>query len=315
MNYGPNGPIVDRALLNSLFPPGSIGRNTGTVYIDNPDRVVPNLHQLTLGYEHQLAAQMAATIDYVHSWNRDQLVDFDVNPARRANTSRTGPLTFTDLYGLAGQLGISPFVNPVYTRQNIGRSEFDGMNLSIEKRFSNYWAARVSYALGYARGDSEPTQLFANTYQVGDNPNLDLNFGPLNNDRKQNFVLSGRVEVPRTGGLIVSGIYRWMSGIPFTLINSNVDADRNGRLFDEIPAGNYCGVGLNSFCVDYKGGRNGARGPSFKKTDLRTTYRLRPSQRHHGRFDLRAVQYLQQLELRATRRRHRRQLVRGPAAD
>ena len=89
-------------------------------------------------------------------------------------------------------------------------------------------------------------------------------------------MLSGRVEVPHTGGLIVSGITRWMSGIPFTLIDSNVDADRNGRLFDELPAGRYCGVGQNAFCADYAGGRNGARGPSFKKTDLRTTYRLRP---------------------------------------
>ena len=67
------------------------------------------------------------------------------------------------------------------------------MNLSIEKRFSNYWAARVSYALGYARGDSEPNQQFTNTYQVLDQVNLNLNEGPLNNDRKQNFVLSGRV--------------------------------------------------------------------------------------------------------------------------
>ena len=46
-----NGPVVNRALLNAMFPSGSVGRNTGTVYIDNPDRVVPNLHQVTLGYE------------------------------------------------------------------------------------------------------------------------------------------------------------------------------------------------------------------------------------------------------------------------
>jgi hypothetical protein len=277
LNYGPDGPIVDRTAINAAYPPGSVGRNTGTVYIDNPDRVVPNLHQVTLGYERQLAAQMALTIDYVHSWNRDQFVDFDVNPATRANTSRTGPLTYTDLYGLAGKLGLSPFVNPVMTRQNIGTSQFDGANLSVEKRFSNYWAARVSYALGYARGNSEPNQQWVNQWQVLGETHLDdLTFGPLDNDRKQNFVLSGRVEVPRTGGLIVSGIYRWMSGQPFTLINSNVDADRNGRLYDMIPAGHYCGVGLNSVCVDYNGERNGARGPSWQKTDMRTTYRLRP---------------------------------------
>jgi hypothetical protein len=271
-----NGPVVNRALLNAMFPPGTIGRNTGIVYVDNPDRIVPHLHQVTGGYERQLSGMMAATIDYVHSWSREQLVDVDLNPATRANTSRTGPITYTDLYGLAAELGISPFVNPVFTRRNIGHSEFDGLNLSLEKRFSNSWAARVSYAIGYARGDSEPNQQFTNQYQVLDQVNLDLNDGPLNNDRKQNFVLSGRVEVPRTGGLILSGIYRYMSGLPFTLINSNVDADRNGRLFDEIAPGHYCGTGVNAYCVDYKGGRNGARGPSYQKTDLRASYRLRP---------------------------------------
>jgi hypothetical protein len=272
-----DGPVVNRDLLNAMFPPGSVGRNIGTVYIDNPDRVVPYLHQVTFGYEHQVAAQMAATIDYVHSWSRAQLVDVDLNPATRVNTTRTGAISYTDLRGLAAQLGIPPFVNPVLTRENIGQSQFDGLNLSVEKRFSNSWAARISYALGYARGDSEPNQQFTNTYQVLDQINLGLDDGPLNNDRTQNFVLSGRVEVPRTGGLVVSGIYRWMSGLPFTLINSNIDADRNGRLFDEIAPGNYCGTGPNAFCVDYKGGRNGARGPSFQKTDLRTTYRLRPT--------------------------------------
>ena len=81
---------------------------------------------MTLGYEHQLGAAMAATVDYVHSWNRDQLVNFDLNPGTRVDTSRTGRITYTDLDGLAGQLGISPFVNPVFTRRNIGTSEFDG---------------------------------------------------------------------------------------------------------------------------------------------------------------------------------------------
>lgn len=271
-----NGPVVNRELLNAMFPPGSIGRNVGTVYVDSPDRVVPYLHQVTLGYERQLAGQMAATVDYVHTWSRGQLVDYDLNPGTRANTSRTGPIAFTDLYGIAASLGIPAFGNPVYTRRNIGRSDFDGVNFSVERRFSGYWAARVAYALGYARGNSEPNQQYPNTYQVLDDANLDLNEGPLNNDRQQNFVLSGRVEVPHTGGLIVSGIYRWQSGMPYTLINSSVDADRNGRLFDEIPAGRYCGAGLNAICVDYKGGRNGARGPSYQKTDLRTTYRLRP---------------------------------------
>ena len=102
------------------------------------------------------------------------MVDVDLNPATRANTSRTGPITYTDLYGLAAELTVSPFVNPVLTRRNIGQSQFDGVNLSVEKRYSNRWAARVSYAVGYARGDSEPNQQFTNTYQVLDQVNLNL---------------------------------------------------------------------------------------------------------------------------------------------
>ncbi len=272
-----NGPVVDRALLNARFQPGSIGRNTGTVFLDHPDRQVPKVHQVTLGYERQIARQMAVNVDYVHSWNRDQLINFDLNPAQRVDTSRTGRLSYTDLSGLASQLGIAAFGNPVIVRQNIGSSDFDGVNFSLEKRFSQHWAARVSYALGHARGNAEANQTSDNNYQLLGDPLLDRNFGPLDNDRQQNFVLSGRVEIPRTGGLTVSGIYRWMTGTPITLYNSAVDADRNGRLFDPIPAGSYCGVGQNSVCVDNAGGRNGARGPSYKQTDMRAGYRLRPA--------------------------------------
>ena len=50
------GPMVNRALLDQLIPPGSRIRNTGTVFLDNPDRRIPYTHQLTLGYERQLGA-------------------------------------------------------------------------------------------------------------------------------------------------------------------------------------------------------------------------------------------------------------------
>jgi carboxypeptidase family protein len=271
-----NGPVIDRALVNALFPLGSIGRNIGTAFIDNPDRSVPKVHQVTIGYERQLAQQMAVTIDYIHSWNRDQLINFDLNPGLRINTTRTGRIDYTDLQGLAGQLGIIPFVNPLVTRVNDGRSQFDGANFMLEKRFSHNWAARVSYAVGYARGNAEANQTFDNNYQVLGDPHLDLNFGPLDADRHQNLTISGRVEVPHTHGLTISGVHRYMTGAPMTLFNSGIDADRNGRLFDFIPAGDYCGQGQNAFCTSNNGGRNGARGPAYQQTDMRFGYRFRP---------------------------------------
>ena len=270
------GPVVNRAAINALYPPGSVGRNTGVVFVDNPDRVVPKVHQVTLGYQRQLGAQMALTVDYVRSWNRDQLINFDLNPSQRVDTTRTGRLVYTDLNNLARRLGVSAFGNQVLTRTNAGSSEFDGMNVQLEKRYSHNWAARVSYSMGYARGNAEANQTANNDYQLLDDPRLDRNVGPLDNDRRQNFVMSGRVEIPRTGGLTLSGVYRWMTGTPMTLYDSTVDADQNGRLFDTIPAGRYCGVGTNAFCTENKGGRNGARGPSYTQMDMRFGYRLRP---------------------------------------
>jgi hypothetical protein len=273
-----NGPVVNRALLNSLFPPGSIGRNTGTVFLDNPDRVVPAVHQITLGYQRQLGAQMAVNADYVRSWNRDQLINFDLNPALRVDTSRTGRLVYNDIQNIAQRLGIAAFNNPVLTRVNDGSSQFDGVNFSLEKRYSRNWAARVSYAIGYARGNSEANQTNDNNYQVLGDPQLDRNYGPLDADRKQNLTISGRVEIPRTRGLTVSGVFRYLSGAPMSLYNSAVDADRNGRLFDLLPAGHYCGQGENAICVDNDGRRNGARGPSYHQADMRFGYRFRAGQ-------------------------------------
>ena len=66
----------------------------------------------------------------------------------------------------------------MYERVNDGSSQFDGVNFSLEKRYSAGWAARVSYAIGYARGNAEANQTYINQLQVGADPMLDLEFRP-----------------------------------------------------------------------------------------------------------------------------------------
>src|SRR5688500_12730625 len=68
-----------------------------------------------------------------------------------------------------------------------------------------------------------------------------------------------------------------MSGSPFTIFNSNVDADRNGELNDPSPAGTYSGTAARAVMTDVKnrGGRNGAIGPDYFQLDLRAGLRPR----------------------------------------
>ncbi|MBI2188787.1 MAG: TonB-dependent receptor [Acidobacteria bacterium] len=269
-----NGPVVNRDRLAQLFPSGTLARNNGAVFLDTPDRRIPYSHQVSMGYERQLGGQLSYAADYVHSWGRDQVFAYDLNPAVRVDTSRTGRLTRFDLRGVASQLGLSPFSNNVWIRENIGRSAQDVLSVQLEKRFSNFWGARASYSIGSARGHTDGSPDAINNFQVLEERNLDLNWGPLAVDRKHLLTLSGRVEVPGTGGVTVSAVHRFMSGRPINMINSAVDADRNGRLFDPLPPGTYRGTGQNAIEVKNKGGRNGARGPTYSELDLRVGYRL-----------------------------------------
>jgi hypothetical protein len=89
--------------------------------------------------------------------------------------------------------------------------------------------------------------------------------------------VNGRFEVPKLTGLNISGVLRAMTGLPFTIHNTDFDVDRNGILFDPLPAGSYSGTGEGALTVENEGGRNGATGPGYLQVDLRASYRVRLS--------------------------------------
>jgi hypothetical protein len=270
-----NGPDVNRALLSQLFPPGQLARNNGVVFLDTPDRKIPTTRQATIGYEFLLSPDLSVAADYVHTWGRNLVLGYNLNPGLRVNTSRTGLINRVDFMEIASQLGLSPFLNDVLIRETIGSSDYDGLNVQLQKRFSRYWSGRVAYTLGHARDNTGGGPTAINQFQLLEERNLDLNEGPADSDRRHLLTLSGSMEVPKTGGLSISGVFRAMSGRPFTIQDSSSDPDRNGRLFDPLPAGTYSGSGENALTVENRGGRNGARGPMFRQLDLRVGYRLR----------------------------------------
>ena len=56
--------------------------------------------------------------------------------------------------------------------ENTGESEYNALNLSLEKRYSNNWSGRVSYSLSKSRGNAF-SQADKNTYQFLTDLNLD----------------------------------------------------------------------------------------------------------------------------------------------
>jgi hypothetical protein len=265
------GPTVNRALVSAAYPAGSRIRNTGTVNLDNPDRVIPYTDQFTAGYERQLFSTMSVSADYVHARARDQLMIQDLNPGVRTSPARTAPVVRT---------------NPAYVQQvsqpvNAGAIDYDALQVALVKRFASDYSYRVSYTLGYSRGNTSGAAIPLSGFQFLNDLNLDLNEGPTNVDRRHVLTISGQALVPKTHGLTFAWVVRTLSGAPFTLFDSTTDPDLNGQFTEPLPAGSYTGTpgpNRNPWTVDFESKRNGARGPGLFQADVRLGYRLRPGQ-------------------------------------
>ena len=267
--YLVNGPTVNRALLNASYPPGVAVKNDGVVVFDTPTRSMPYAHQFTLGFVRELAPSLALHADYIRAVNKDMFLARNLNPALRVDTSRTGALTRSDAFGVLGE----SYASQVWVMENTGDATYDALNLSLEKRYSNNWSGRISYSLSKATGTGND-QADRNTYQVGTNLNLDAFRGPSNVDRRHILSVGAQMEIPKTGGVTLAPTMRYMSGAPFSIYDSSIDADRNGELVDPVPAGSYSGTATDSMKdVKNNGGRNGAIGPDYFQIDVRAGWR------------------------------------------
>jgi hypothetical protein len=259
-----NGPTLNRALVESMFQPGATVKNTGAVTVDNADRRDAYSHELSIGYERQLAKDLSINADYIRVAQRGWLINRNLNPGVRRDTTRTGTIDRVS----------ADFTANVNTLVGDGETDYNALQLQLEKRFSHNYSTRVSYTLSRSEGNIAGDGTTGSNLQFLDDLNLDDNEGPTDFDRRHNFVVSGSWRVPKTGGLNVSWIARALTGLPLTIQDQNVDGDRNGILFDPLPAGSYSGTGADSITVESEGGRNGARGPNFFQLDMRGGYRI-----------------------------------------
>jgi outer membrane receptor protein involved in Fe transport len=288
-----NGPVVDRALIDSLVGTGVLLANPSPV-VDNENRRMPYVRSASIGFQRELLPTLALTVDYIHQDGIDQLMTINLNPGVRNTTNSADPIArrFTTLGEVIKNSALPvktdlfsglPFetarVSTVTTRVNTGRTKYDALQLSLDKRLSKGFQLKGAYTLSKGRGNTSASGTPTANFQLLDDLRLDLNEGPTDFDRRHNFVVSGLWQIPYTRGLMVSAVMRALSGTPFTIQDARVDADRNGINFDPLPAGNFTATRVFpngetlTFEHSNEGGRNGARLPGFFSLDLRLAYK------------------------------------------
>ncbi len=299
-----NGPTVNRAAIAAIVGSGILLPNASPT-VDNTQRRMAYTRSFSIGVQRELVSNLAVTADYIHTNGVDQFLTVNLNPGRRATTSSTAAISrqystlgaviqnsfvpvLTDLFSNL------PFQNTaassVTTRINAGKTTYDALQLSLDRRFAQGFQFKASYTLSKGTGNVNGSAFGAANFQTQTNLGLEQNQGPTGFDRRHNFVFSGLYRVPRTRGLVVSTIIRALSGTPFTIFDSRVDADQNGILLDPLAAGTFMnsrtfanGETLN-FSVENDGGINGARLPGFYSIDLRLAYKFKFTEKVNAGF-------------------------------
>jgi len=173
-------PLPSTPAARANFIGGEAGR------IMDPDYKNPYTQQWNVGYALQLTPGSAVEVDYVHVLSLRESKTIDINPTRGG----VRPLTAAFLAAGRPALGRIDLESPV------GRSRYDGLNISYRRRMSNRFSVNTSYVLSRGIAYNGNAAAFRNRPTNLDNIFAKHDFGFVPNDERHRWVFSGVVDLP-----------------------------------------------------------------------------------------------------------------------
>jgi hypothetical protein len=214
-----------RAFLNSTrnaVLAGNFVNNGPTGPVVDGDRRLPYTWAFSAGLKRELANNMAASIDYVGNRGKDNIGVIDINEGPVGANGRVTRLGVS-VFDPAGALVPAAARNSTFQQFNqeqtkeLGSaldSDFNSLELELEKRMSHRWSGRVSYT--YARCFDVGSII------VDSNPRLD--YGRCDRDNTHAFASSANFDLSH--GFGAGFVFRTYSGYPINeVVGSDVNAD------------------------------------------------------------------------------------------
>jgi hypothetical protein len=202
-------------------------------WLDSDDRSMGHLWSFSIGVQREIMPDLAVSVDYVGHRGYDQTAQIDIAEGPVGPDGRVTRLT-ADEFDPTGEL-IPAIARDArfrrvlqYQTRGDFDTDFDSLELSLDKRFSNRWSGRVAYTLAYSN-DVVPNSSALNA-RLSDDQNPRADYGRATFDNRHAFVAT--LNTNPWGGLNVGGIFRYYSGYPINEIvgtDDNGDRDRNDR--------------------------------------------------------------------------------------
>jgi outer membrane receptor for ferrienterochelin and colicin len=222
-----------------------------TIFAFDPNFQNPKVQQSSLGVERALTNDVAVSVTYQYVKGSDLPRTIDINVSNpttvtvpvfsAASGAQIGTSTFTRYTG-------RPFANfaRILEFQSSANSQYNGLTLDLQKRFSNNWQMRLAYTYSKVKDDRpDATAVVPGTDDpkfAQDPLNLHGDWAPGDNDVPHRVVLSGVWSLDSysqkmggmsrafLGGWTISGIASWQSGQPYTpVVSTDINNDGNAR--------------------------------------------------------------------------------------
>jgi len=254
-HFVPGAPTFSNPFTGFILPgAGASGINI----IDNTMQN-PMVQQSNLGLQWEFARNYVLRADYIHNFGTHFIIGRNIGVVN--NPVVGGP-------------------DRVVNLESSVKTFYDGLLVSVEKRFSSHFSFRAAYTLSQSFNYANDDQIPFSSGPIDSN-NLQLEFGPTPNDQRHRFAAAATFDMPY--GFRLSSILTLASGVPMDILLPDASSripqlQRNagGRLFKN--AGE-----LNAFIssLNAAGGVNGDPLPlapsnarfndSFNSLDMRLT--------------------------------------------
>ena len=205
-----------------------------TTQVDRQLRT-PFSDEFSLGFEREIAPEVALTVSCINRRFRDQLQDIDVNHTLRFSKETGEPLDRLgqvivlpggskqpladgrpDLYLL------NPFFNQVLRIGNTNEARYSTIEVALKKRLSRRWEMQGSYAYSRAIGAAEDFQS-----RLGNDPStVESEFGYLDYDQRHVVKQFATTFLPRDWQ--IGSSVTWASGLPYSIVSRFFALDNEG---------------------------------------------------------------------------------------
>ncbi|MGH9253859.1 MAG: TonB-dependent receptor [Vicinamibacterales bacterium] len=255
---------------------------TGRLYNRDPllagDRKLGYLWSYSAGVESQILPNVAVRLDYVGNVGRDLTGRIDINEGPLGpdgRVTRLGVNVFDPTGVLIPAAARGTAFRRVLQYQTLDafNSDYNALEVSVEKRMANRWSGRLSYTLSRARDVNSGSGMALIERRVNDDRNPRADYSLANLDNRHAFATGGNWDAWR--GLGIGATFVYYTGNPANElvgvdVNSDTEnTDRPVRGRDDATRPIVSKVDANGMAV-----RNGMKGSEKMLLNLRLQYLL-----------------------------------------